>query len=338
MRSDMQLHFRLYNACFPVKGAEMGLICDVQRKEAFHIPNLLVEVLEKACDHSVESIKDQYHHQYDEGIDAYLGELAKLGIGFFTSQPEAFPAMDLTWESPLEVYSAILEIESAGNYDVADVLRQLDRLGCAGLQLRFLMPFSTREIADLLGPAKNSRLKFIELYIADNGEAVENLFRLAEGNRRIVSLVVHSSKKAGLVASEKPGEPLQVVFTDQVIGRGQPDLVRPEDFVASISIITEAMQFNIGLNRKISVDADGFIRNYVSHETNFGHVSRVKIQDVARSAGFQEKWLLHNDRIEKCRDCQYRYLCLSNSDIVEADGKYYKKDTCRFDPYANIWR
>lgn len=41
--------------------------------------------------------------------------------------------------------------------------------------------------------------------------------------------------------------------------------------------------------------------------------------------------------IEKCKDCQYRYQCISNSNIKEIEAKYSKIDSCNFDPYQNVW-
>lgn len=338
MKTGVQgAYFRLYNACFPVKGAAMGLICDVQRKELLHIPSLLAEVLEKIYQYSVEEIKDVYDHQYDKGIDAYLAKLVELGVGFYTHNPEAFPAVELSWGSPLEVYAAVIEVESVSNYDVGDVIRQLDDLGCAGLQVRFLEPFSVEDICSMLQPAKDSRLKFIELYIRENGELEEQLFRIVKENRRVTTLVVHSAGEPRIVFPEKNAGSVNIVYTGQPVRRGQPDMARLENFVASTPILAEARHFNIALNRKVCIDAEGFIRNYVSHEAHFGHVSQASIRAAVESPAFREKWRLHNDLIEQCRDCQYRYLCLSNSDVVENGGKYHKKEICDFDPYTNTW-
>jgi len=51
----------------------------------------------------------------------------------------------------------------------------------------------------------------------------------------------------------------------------------------------------------------------------------------------QEKRFISNDIIEKCKDCQYRYMCLSNSDIEEKAGKFHKINSCTFNPYENKW-
>ncbi len=81
----------------------------------------------------------------------------------------------------------------------------------------------------------------------------------------------------------------------------------------------------------------GNIKNYLTHTQTFGNVARDSIRDIVESPDFQEKWHISNDQIAKCRTCQFRYMCISNSDIVFKDGKYYKVDDCSFDPLTNRW-
>ena len=60
-------------------------------------------------------------------------------------------------------------------------------------------------------------------------------------------------------------------------------------------------------------------------------------KEVVSKRNFQEKWFISNDNIVKCCDCQFRYSCVSNSDILTKKGKYYKKSTCKFNPSTNEW-
>lgn len=66
---------------------------------------------------------------------------------------------------------------------------------------------------------------------------------------------------------------------------------------------------------------------------SFGNFKHRSLKD----SNFKKLWYIYNDKIEKCKDCQFRYQCVSNSDIKEENGKYYKVDTCDYDPYQNIW-
>ena len=38
-------YYKFYSCCFPVKGAQRGLICDVQRGSYIYLPNELIDAL-----------------------------------------------------------------------------------------------------------------------------------------------------------------------------------------------------------------------------------------------------------------------------------------------------
>lgn len=99
----------------------------------------------------------------------------------------------------------------------------------------------------------------------------------------------------------------------------------------------KTLEFNVGLNRKLTIDSRGKVKNFFSHQTVFGDVRENSLHDVLSKDEFQAKWRITNDMIEKCKDCQYRYMCLSNSDIVQKNNKYYKLNSCDFNPYKNKW-
>jgi len=115
------------------------------------------------------------------------------------------------------------------------------------------------------------------------------------------------------------------------------EMIKVERFGTNIESFTEAQRHNLGLNRKVCIDRNGEIKNYLSHNTSFGNIKKDKIKDVILKSEFQKKWLITNDRIETCNTCQYRYACVSNSDIKKENNKYYKIDTCNFDPSSNNW-
>ncbi len=57
----------MYANCIPVKGVNRSVICDLQRKEIFIIPNDLYSILVLKEGKSIEEIKFTYNHEYDEG-------------------------------------------------------------------------------------------------------------------------------------------------------------------------------------------------------------------------------------------------------------------------------
>ena len=108
-------------------------------------------------------------------------------------------------------------------------------------------------------------------------------------------------------------------------------------FNLSLPIYLEAQSCNTGLNKKVCIDPGGNIQNYFTHKQVFGNLAHDAIKAVVMRDDFQEKWKISNDQIIKCKTCQYRYICVSNSDIVSENGQYKKVEDCHFDPLANAW-
>ena len=108
-------------------------------------------------------------------------------------------------------------------------------------------------------------------------------------------------------------------------------------FVSNLRIFVESQKHNVGLNQYCSVNKFGEIKNHLSHKGNFGNVNTDSIEDVISSTRFQKQWNISNDRIEKCKECQFRYICSNQSEVVIKKGKYYKVDNCGFNPRENKW-
>jgi len=106
-------------------------------------------------------------------------------------------------------------------------------------------------------------------------------------------------------------------------------------FALNILSFTEAQQHNIGLNRKVCIDAQGNIKNYVSHQKSFGHIDHTDLKSLITTQEFQEKWHISNDQIHQCQDCQYRYVCLSNTDLEKKEDIWHKKNYCDFSRYQS---
>ena len=100
---------------------------------------------------------------------------------------------------------------------------------------------------------------------------------------------------------------------------------------------SEANNFNLALNRKICVDSNGRIKNYIGHERIFGNIEINSLRSIVELEDFQYIWNVNNDMIEVCKDCQFRYICPDNSNILIKDNKFYKLQTCNFNPYKNKW-
>ena len=329
-------YFRLFSACIPVQGVLHALLFDLERKSFYKIPNLLAEILDKPHQQSIPEIKAHYEHQYDEGIDTFLKEFESKELGLYTDEPEAFPKLDMYWDDPLDIQTAVVEMENTDAYNLENVLQQLDDLGCAALQLRLLSPITAQQINTLLKPSQESRLRQIELLVAQFKGDAKAAVDLMHSNRRISLFVQFNKEQKQLIeTSDFVGT---IVHSTKALPKAASDCVSPNNFTFDVKLFSEAHSYNTALNRKVCIDAEGYIRNYLSHPKAYGHISNKQLTEVVQMESFREKWLVHNDQIEICKDCPYRYVCLFNSDLQLKNHKWHKTERCGYDPYTDQWQ
>ena len=92
----LDIPFRLFANCIPVKGVKRSTICDLQRGRFHIIPNSLYDILV-----NYEGVTLRYlSSQIDEGNQSVLEEYFKFLIEqeyIFFSEEENFPKLDLTF-------------------------------------------------------------------------------------------------------------------------------------------------------------------------------------------------------------------------------------------------
>jgi SPASM domain peptide maturase of grasp-with-spasm system len=340
MRSDAREPvFQLFACCLPVKGARRSLLCDVQRQAFQFIPNGLYEILTEHAGRTVAEIKAAYGHEYDEEIDEYFGFLLHNEFGFWCDDPERFPPIDLTWEAPERITNAILDVDARSDHDYARILAELDDLGCKALEVRCFHGPSLAELRTILEAARYGRLRSIDLLVGFHPElTAEALARLATEHQRISRIVVHSAPEG----HRPPPSSTGVTFehcTEAVSSPSCCGKVHPGYFAVNLETFAEAQRHNTCLNRKISVDARGEIRNCPSLPRSFGNARETSLHGALAHRDFAALWTINKDQIDVCKDCEFRYVCVDCRAYIQ-DGRdlYSKPSKCAYDPYTAEWR
>jgi SPASM domain peptide maturase of grasp-with-spasm system len=331
--------FRLFACCIPVRGARRSVVCDVQRQSFQFIPNGLYEILTEHAGETTDDIKVAYDHEYDEEIDEYFEFLLRHEFGFWCTDPERFPPLDLTWEAPERITNAILDVDARSDHDYAKILRELDDLGCKALEVRCFHPISLRELRAILEAASHGRLRSIDLLIGFAPElAPEALRDLATEHQRISGFVIHSAPEKLRLPPTRTG--VTIEYLTEVIDSprccGQ---IHPGYFVVEIETFAEGQRHNTCLNRKISVDARGEIRNCPSMARSFGNARETSLHSALAHRDFAALWSINKDQIAICKDCEFRYICTDCRAYLQDERDLYSKPSkCTYDPYTAEWR
>jgi SPASM domain peptide maturase of grasp-with-spasm system len=331
--------FKLFASCKIVEGKAASLIYDVERAAFYELPNDFLEIMNLAAVSDVASVKAHYNHEQDEAIESFFNQFVESEMGFYTTEPGCFPDIQFDWEQPYELTNAIIERDRLSVYDLADVINQLNALGCRAVQLRFRDQADIKTLVLAVGYFRDLRIQHLELLLPyDSFLQNEHLFELAIGEERLYRIIVYAAPEECVVPHENTLYSKLLFCLKKDIRIDTREIIEPMRFRTNIELFSEAQHFNTGLNRKVSVSNTGAIQNYPGHETVFGNVTTDKIAAIIKTKAFREKWTITNDQVETCRDCQFRYACVSNSDIATANSKMYKTSMCNFDPSSNTWK
>ena len=333
-------YFRLFPSCRLVNGDHFSVIADLDRGRMIDIPNLMHEVFQHNQKEklTVYQLKEYFKNQYDEGIDKIIDFLLKEKLGFFTYDPDLFEDIDLDFETPYSINNAIVEYAANSPFQLDILISILNNQGCQAIELRFLENHSEETINEVLAKSSCMRIKKIDLLLKYTENTDVELFsRSLFGNYpRVGSIVFYSSPK-NLVRSERIYNRLISLTSVNLELLKLTEKKSRHTFVCNLTAFTEAQSFNLGLNKKLSINRYGKIKNYLSHNAEYGDASEENILMYLQSVEILKTWSISNDEIEVCKACQYRYGCVDNSAIVSRNGKFFKDQSCNYDPFQNKW-
>jgi SPASM domain peptide maturase of grasp-with-spasm system len=330
--------FRLYACCIPVRGARRSIICDLQRNTYVFIPNILFEILTEQAGRPVDEIRASYGPDGARVIDSYFAFLEEKDLGFWWDDPARFPPLDLTWARPERITNAIIDVDERSRHPYERIFAELDELGCKTLQLRFYCASPSAELGRVLDFTRRGRLRTIEVLVRHGPDLThEVIVALCREHARLRSVVVHGAPRGAFTALPELG--VSITYTTALID--SPSCcgeVHPAYFVANLPVFSEAQRYNTCLNRKISIDAAGEIRNCPSLPVSYGNIRDTSLHSALMHRDFRELWEINKDRIDTCRVCEFRYICTDcRAFISDPSDRFSKPSKCTYDPYTASW-
>lgn len=328
----MKNKFKLFACCLMTRGASRTSITDVQRGKIYFIPNALFDLLSENSDLTIASAKAKYENKFDEEIDEYFNYLVENELGFFCDNPNSFPPISLDWERPEIITNALIDIDENSNYDVRKFLSDIQQLGCKNIEIRIFGGYNIDGVTALCNEFEDSIFRFVSIIVKYHKTlCVQTIQLLMNRYPRIQNFVVFSSE-----FSHKEDKILFV--TNNIDSSNCCGVVSPNYFTPTLELFSESQHFNSCLNRKISVDVNGNLKNCPSLRKSFGKVNKVTISDLIKTPEFQKKWNISKQQIDTCKVCEFRNVCTDcRAYVVDPDSLYSKPAKCTYDPYTSTW-
>ncbi len=332
-------YFLLFANCIPVKGAKRSIICDLQLNRYRFVPNLLFEIINNNRNKTLEQIKSKYDGDNVEGIDLFFNLLVKENWGFYTDTPNLFPPLDLTWDSPLKVSNCIIDINDKSKFNVLSVIKQLIEINCEALQIRVFNETNIellKKISDIISESSILCLEIIIRYSKSINP--KDLLQLVSFNPRIRQITVFNSPQKKIISNTLLNLGFISYVEDSVSDASHCGVVNNYYFDTNIQLFTESQKHNNCLNKKISIDTNGDIKNCPSMTTSFGNVQNTTLQEALNKKEFYKYWNINKDQIKVCKDCEFRYICTDCRAYTQNPSDIYSKPAkCSYNPYEATW-
>jgi SPASM domain peptide maturase of grasp-with-spasm system len=331
----------LYASCFPVKGANRSLIVDTGRSQLFFISNHYYEVIADARTRKWAEVLNEYDEDSQMLLAQLVEFLEKNDLGFWTDDPELFPAIELQWDAPALITNAIIDSDTLSNHDWNRIISELLKIGCRDIQLRFFNDEKPSVIEEILQSLAGSYVKSVEIFVKFRKEYTRRrLIALVDKYTRIKTIVVHSCPRDVMIRHHNFsnfGQMGNVLMVRQaIVSSDHCGFVDSNYFTYfTVQNFAEFRNHNSCLNRKIGIDIAGNVKNCPAMPRVFGNIATDALEDLITDE-FKEIWNVTKDQIEVCKVCEFRYICPDcRAFVKEPLSKPLK---CTYDPYTAEWK
>jgi len=337
-------YFKLHTNFLLVKSTNRSLLIDLQREQIELFPNDLTSIIEELNHRkTVEELIAEYGEENKEVIIDYLSHLERKEFGFFLDEHELdyFPEISHKFSTPRLIYNAILELGDWEDEYFSNVIDQLELLGCNKVSIVSFHTINKDKLDVLLSYFRNTRVDSIVLTLKFNHELGDKKYihYLTNKFHRITNiLLVAVPKDQYLKATTK--SPCNVHYTSKSVDSFKYcGAVNQEYFFPNSDKVFESMDHNSCLYKKISIDQIGDIKNCPSMNESFGDVAKTSLAVALKLDGFKKYWNLSKDKVDVCKDCEFRHVCTDcRAYLDNPSDKYSKPLKCGYDPYTNIWQ
>lgn len=327
----MERALGLSKDCFIVRGHLRSAIYDTRRQTFSLLANRYADDL-RAADGKSEAYVRAH-------LDSGLLEFA-LDNEFAYFWPagllDQFTDIPLVQEHPFPLSNAIVE---GPGLPAPGWLNLLLKAGCRYFLIVVHETIGIDELEKYLSAARFDAVPTLELHLNGvSGLQAKKMRALMRQFPQLASLWVYKGKREQFfIVNEKPAAVTGLPFP------GLAPAKSPDTMFVNLPLFIEANAHNPYLHRKIHIAGNGDIRNAPEDPRVFGNIHPVEderqILQIVQSPDFQRFWNIPKDRIDVCRDCEFRYMCV-DARLPEQrnDGSWYFTGECEYNPYICKWK
>lgn len=246
-----------------------------------------------------------------------------------------FPSLSEEWDTPYTISNLIIDIDSTL---VLKILFQNSlQIRVDVCQIRIFQNLDLDMIGDLCSWVINQEFNSVEIILPYSNVTdliISNFIEI--GNVTLLTLFNSPYDKLKHLDDTDGG--LILYVQQDVKSNKSCGLVDVSFFTSNMSLFTESLHHNSCLNRKISIDVNGDIKNCPSMSESFGNIKDTTLAEAIEKPGFKKYWNINKDKIHVCKDCEFRYICTDCRAYVEDPEDIFSKPLkCGYNPYTGEW-
>ena len=338
---DHARHILLFENCQLTRGHSRTLLVDFQRNRFEFIPNELETILtQQSRKLNIKNIL-LAHKDISENVLEYFDFLLSEEYAFLcdADEIELFPLMDQRWENPGAITNCIVDIGPVplelSFYK--SLFEQLSELGCEVLQIRNYKSVPLTFFNKLIKLLSSTVIHKVYMVVAYNTAHTREDYKTFVGNNLVVNeMLVHSSKEeeigCALESNQRISFIKRVIAGNECCGR-----IGPEYFNFDLKHFLESKTYNTCLNRKISIDTGGEIKNCPSLTKGYGNIAIDKLTAIISDPEFKSYWHIQKDQVSVCNSCEFRHVCTDCRAFQDKDHNFEKPAKCKYDPVEGLW-
>ena len=333
----------LFANCIIVQGRQRSTICDLQRNRFHLIPNSLSSLFSKTNYINLSNLEVEYDSSNIKTLNEYIEFLLSEELAFYANtidECNRFPKLDLEWEYPALITNMIIDIDNESNFDLEIIIKSCEIVNCRHLQLRYFKNVKISELSNLISFVNESNIICVELLIQSHKELNnKSIISFLKKNKKIKTIILCNCRKDIILFNQGGYGIGTILCTKQKLNNElHCGNFHFNYFTINIETFCEAQKYNTCLNRKISIDKNGNIKNCPSMINNFGQFSESNLKSAISNPEFTKYWYINKDSISKCKECEFRYICSDCRVYLDDPENIYSAPLkCGYNPSTMLW-
>lgn len=336
--------FNLYPTAILVSGFMRATINDLSTGAVLAVPNDLALLFKYDKCISIKEVLRKSSNAMDRKIIIeYLHFLKDNNLGFFSDIYFSGINVGLNndFHYPFEISNILIDLWEFDNDVFNKLAQEIREVGIRNLEIRvFCKDFSIEDLLIIYTLIDKTCISSFTLIISNC--IVSKYLLDSIVSYRLTKLIIYNSDKEDISIFRD----IDVIYTTQSsISVKNCGLVMEKYFTLNMRHYTESLHHNSCLNRKISIDAHGNIKNCPSMTESYGNIRDTTLAEAIEKPGFKKYWNINKDQIAVCKDCEFRYICTDcraytedPHDVSGPEGTNLSKPLkCGYNPYTGEW-